>query len=177
MELIEKVIIHCRMRDSGPKLMCLLKELGVNHYFAFCELKNESFIAKCESFLERKNIGAKPGEIIMLRKIGEIVSKMTEDEFGIEFLGDSEDEKDEIGTKRNFPLLSELNKQQNKKDYSQTLKDVSVLIRLQAGRSVHKFLSDNLPIPKTSATDKYLKQFDYVQEGELQVRIQTIISL
>lgn len=123
-----------------------------------------------------KKISVKPGDVIMLRKIGEIVSKMTEDEFGVEFLGNSEDEKEEIGTKRNFPLLKELNKQENQKDYSQALKDVSVLIRLQAGRSVHKFLSDNLPMPKTSATDKYLQQFDYIQEGELQVRTQTIIS-
>lgn len=171
MEISEKIINHCKMEANMENLSDILIALGINNYITFCELKKNDFIRKCEKYLKNKEKDIKPGESILLQKIGEVISQMSEKEFKENF----EEHIQEYETeKKTYPLLDELNKQLKQNKYSDTLKDVSVLLRLNAGRQVHQFLSDNLPMPKTSSTDKYLKDFDYVNEGELQVSKSTI---
>lgn len=69
-----------------------------------------------------------------------------------------------------YPLLTDMMDQVNKRSYSNTLKDFGTLIRLKSGRESYQLLSDNLPIPSTISTDKYLSKYDHIVEGELQVR-------
>lgn len=100
------------------------------------------------------------------------ISELTEEEFDEIFLckvGESEPDDDQS--------LKELNKQVSNKKYSQTLKDFSVLVRLQVGRQIYQLLSNNLPLPKTKTTDHYLQQYEYVNEGELQVNISCSLKL
>lgn len=167
MEILGKVIIFCDLRASKERLISILNEIGVVNYISMCELKSDSFLEKCEKYLDKKKVDLKPGDCVLLKKIGNTISNMSEKEFNKHFLDEYEEEI--VKNKEKFPLLDELNRQVGKKNYSEPLKDMSVWIRCQAGRLVHQFLSDNLPMPKTSATDKYLQNFDYVNEGELQV--------
>lgn len=162
--VLKKVLKYCGIKSET--LVETLQLLGIDSYFAICELKNNHFIEKCENYLYKKNIDINPGTSALLKKIGLKISNLDEEEFDDQFMNIQEN--DEI---LKYPLLNELNKQLSQKIYSETLKDVSILMRLQAGRQVHQFLSDNLPLPKTSATDKYLREFDYINEGELQVNI------
>ena len=55
--------------------------------------------------------------------------------------------------------------------YPDILKDFSLMIRLKGGRQLHQLSSNNLPIPSTASTDKYLADMEFITEGRIQVRI------
>lgn len=162
MEIIKKVLHFCK--NDTDHLSKVLNQLGIGSYFSFVKLQDDSFIEQCDKYLLKNNYGAiNPGTYVNLKNIGERIASISEEEFIFKFT------EVNVKTKKKFPLLEAMTAQTTLTKYPKILKDVSILLRLQAGRHVHQFLSDNLPIPKTSATDKYLKACDFVCEGELLV--------
>lgn len=161
--MLKKLIYDCEFSDKEDILIEIIQKCDINNYNALQELTNNDFVKKCVDYMK---IPVSPGVQLMLNIIGKKVKNLSKTQFNDMYANDNHKyEKIE-----EYPLLNILEKQTQNRTYTSTLKDFSTLIRLKAGREVHVLLSENLPIPKTSATDKYLSNFDYICEGELQVR-------
>lgn len=70
-----------------------------------------------------------------------------------------------------YPLLDALNEQQRvgNQKYGDLLKKFALITRIRGGNQLYEILSKNLPLPAESSIRRYLKEFGFVVEGELQV--------
>lgn len=156
--------------DCGVQLHKEVQELlvicDINNYPSFCALQDLSFVKSCISFFDKiepkKCIS--PGATATISFVGQYVSGLTKTKFDERYINDEIKQKEV-----EFPLLTAMNDQIKSCKYSNTIKNFGSLIRIKAGRQVYELLSKNLPMPATSTTDKYLKKFDYILEGELMV--------
>lgn len=167
--MFSKIISYCGFDKFSKILIEILRMCDLYSQETIAELKDREFLEKCVSFVTRnKKIEVSPGLEIMLKSVGEKISKLNQEEFDSYFNDCDEDDKN-VEILDEYPLLTEFNNNLKTGSFSQNTKDFSTLIRLKAGREAHGLLSENLPIPKTNTTDKYLSQFGYVTEGVLQV--------
>lgn len=150
--------------DPSQDIIAILQNCDVTTYAAFCNLRHWNFVQSCLDYQLRinANFNISPGRLTILQSVGTFLCGKTEFEF--QTVVDMTPE-----AKPNYPLLDALNQQLYRRSYPDILKDFSLLVRLKGGRKLHQLLSDNLPIPSTASTDKFLANMDFSTEGEVQV--------
>lgn len=153
----------------------ILECCAITHFQGLCLLKDRSYILDVvyPFFKDMKGRSVSPGQFALLMDLGTKISNMTVEKFvEISFKkNQSRPEEEEIKELTKYPLLNLLVHQAGKHNIHETVKKVSVYVKVKGGRDLYEFLHANLPLLSPSQVDKELQSCGYSKEGNFDVSI------
>lgn len=158
--------IQCTQTIKNILFYC---ELNTHH--SLKRLKDIDYLNLVKVYFEKADVNNKVsvGVLGILLTLGEEVSNLSLEEFNNKVTIQPKYTRKFKGRQQEYPLLNKLMKQTENYQYDKSILNFALLLRLLIGPQPYQLLVKNLGFPSKTKVDNFLKQFDKIDVGKLQV--------